>query len=57
MRELAGALIAHVGLGTIQVTRSAEPEGVLAIAEVWRPWRTWVTVLLRAAGGRVLARS
>ena len=24
-----------------------------AIAEVWRPWRTWVTVLLRAAGGRL----
>jgi DNA-3-methyladenine glycosylase II len=28
-----------------------------AIAEVWRPWRTWATVLLRAAGPRVLAGS
>jgi len=28
-----------------------------AIAEAWRPWRTWATVLLRAAGPRVLARS
>ena len=24
-----------------------------AIAEAWRPWRTWATVLLRAAGARV----
>jgi len=24
-----------------------------AIAEAWRPWRTWVTVLLRAAAGRL----
>jgi DNA-3-methyladenine glycosylase II len=28
-----------------------------AIAEAWRPWRTWTTVLLRAAGPRVLAHS
>ena len=28
-----------------------------AIAENWRPWRTWATVLLRAAGPRVLASS
>ena len=28
-----------------------------AIAEAWRPWRTWATVLLRAAGPRVLARA
>jgi len=28
-----------------------------AIAEAWRPWRTWVTVLLRAAGPRVLSGS
>jgi DNA-3-methyladenine glycosylase II len=28
-----------------------------AIAEAWRPWRTWATVLLRAAGPRVLERS
>ena len=23
------------------------------LAENWRPWRTWATVLLRAAGARV----
>jgi len=28
-----------------------------AIAEAWRPWRTWATVLLRAAGPRVLAQT
>ena len=28
-----------------------------AIAEAWRPWRTWATVLLRAAGPRVLSSS
>jgi DNA-3-methyladenine glycosylase II len=28
-----------------------------AMAETWRPWRTWVAVLLRAAGPRVLANS
>ena len=33
------------------------PSEFEAIAEVWRPWRTWATVLLRAAGPRVLARS
>jgi len=33
------------------------PRELEAIAEVWRPWRTWATVLLRAAGPRVLARS
>jgi DNA-3-methyladenine glycosylase II len=32
------------------------PKDFEAIAEVWRPWRTWATVLLRAAGPRVLAR-
>ena len=26
-----------------------------AMAEIWRPWRTWVAVLLRAAGPRVLS--
>lgn len=26
-----------------------------AIAELWRPWCTWATVLVRAAGSRVLA--
>jgi DNA-3-methyladenine glycosylase II len=33
------------------------PEEFEAIAEVWRPWRTLATVLVRAAGHRVLARS
>ncbi len=33
------------------------PKEFEAIAEAWRPWRTWATVLLRAAGPRVLARS
>jgi DNA-3-methyladenine glycosylase II len=28
-----------------------------AIAESWRPWRTWTSVLLRAAGPRVLAHA
>lgn len=28
-----------------------------AIAEGWRPWRTWCTVLVRVAGPRVLARA
>jgi DNA-3-methyladenine glycosylase II len=37
----------------------AEPnqEQLEAIAENWRPWRTWTTVLVRAAGPRVLATS
>jgi DNA-3-methyladenine glycosylase II len=30
------------------------PSEFEAIAEVWRPWRTWATVLLRAAGPRLL---
>jgi DNA-3-methyladenine glycosylase II len=35
---------------------SAEPnqQQFDEIAETWRPWRTWATVLLRAAGPRVL---
>jgi len=28
-----------------------------AMAEIWRPWRTWVAVLLRAAGPRVLSNA
>jgi DNA-3-methyladenine glycosylase II len=39
------------GLGAVPSPKEFE-----AIAEVWRPWRTWATVLLRAAGPRVLAR-
>ena len=44
---LAGQLY---GLG-----HDASPEEMHAIAERWRPYRTWATVLLRAAGPRVLA--
>jgi DNA-3-methyladenine glycosylase II len=29
----------------------------VAMAEAWRPFRTWAIVLLRAAGGRILNRS
>jgi DNA-3-methyladenine glycosylase II len=31
----------------------ASPEEMRAIAENWRPFRTWATVLLRAAGPRI----
>ncbi|HEY7009601.1 MAG TPA: hypothetical protein VH395_11715 [Jatrophihabitantaceae bacterium] len=30
------------------------PEQFALLAELWRPWRTWATVLLRAVGPRVL---
>lgn len=30
------------------------PERFALLAEMWRPWRTWATVLIRAAGPRVL---
>jgi DNA-3-methyladenine glycosylase II len=30
------------------------PAELTALAEPWRPYRTWVTVLVRAAGGRLL---
>lgn len=30
------------------------PQQFAAIADAWRPWRTWVTVLMRAAAHRVL---
>lgn len=33
-----------------------DPAEMRAIAEKWRPFRTWATVLLRAAGPRVLSR-
>jgi DNA-3-methyladenine glycosylase II len=33
------------------------PKDVERIAEAWRPWRTWVGVLVRAAGPRLLRRS
>lgn len=32
----------------------ATPAQAAALAEAWSPWRTWVAVLLRAAGGRLL---
>lgn len=44
-RALAGRLY---GLG-----HEASPEEMRAIAEQWRPFRTWATVLLRAAGPRI----
>lgn len=46
---LAGRLY---GLG-----HDATPEEMRGIAEQWRPYRTWATVLLRAAGPRVLDSS
>lgn len=42
---LAGRLY-HLG-------HDAGPEEMRAIAEQWRPFRTWATVLLRAAGPRI----
>ena len=33
----------------------ATPEQAAALGEAWAPWRTWVAVLVRAAGRRVLA--
>jgi DNA-3-methyladenine glycosylase II len=41
VREVAAALTGLDGLD--------EP-GFVALAEQWRPWRTWVSVALRAAG-------
>ena len=32
------------------------PDELAAIAEPWRPYRTWATVLIRAAGSRLLDR-
>jgi len=31
------------------------PKAAERLAETWRPWRTWITVLVRAAGPRILA--
>jgi DNA-3-methyladenine glycosylase II len=45
-QALAGQLY---GLG-----HDASPEEMREIAKTWRPFRTWATVLLRAAGPRVL---
>jgi DNA-3-methyladenine glycosylase II len=45
---LAGQLY---GLG-----RPATDPELTEIAEAWRPWRTWVSVLIRAAGPRILGR-
>lgn len=33
--------------------RSVDAAELIRIAEGWRPWRTWVMVMLRALGGRV----
>ncbi len=49
VRELARRLY---GLPSLPTAREFE-----ALAEAWRPWRTWVVVLMRAAGERVLARA
>lgn len=38
-----------------ELDHDATPEEMREIAERWRPFRTWVTVLLRAAGPRLLA--
>jgi DNA-3-methyladenine glycosylase II len=34
----------------------AEPKDAEGRAEAWRPWRTWIAVLIRAAGPRILNR-
>ena len=35
----------------------ATPKEAEQMAEAWRPWRTWVAVLVRSAGPRVLGQS
>jgi DNA-3-methyladenine glycosylase II len=47
VRELARALYG--------VTELMAPAQFEQLAEVWRPWRTWAAVLVRAVGPRVLA--
>jgi DNA-3-methyladenine glycosylase II len=47
VRELARALY---GVGELMAPAQFEQ-----LAEVWRPWRTWAAVLVRAVGPRVLA--
>ena len=37
------------------LNHAASPAEMRAIAERWRPFRTWATVLLRAAGPRLAA--
>ena len=37
--------------------RSVDAAELERLAEAWRPWRTWVTVMLRALGGRPDARA
>ena len=34
--------------------KACEPADFEAIAQAWRPYRTWATVLVRAAGHRIL---
>lgn len=48
--KLLGLIGDLYGLG-----RPATPDEAAALAEAWRPWRTWASVLVRAAGRRVLA--
>jgi len=48
--KLLGLLGDLYGLGG-----PATPAEAAALAEGWAPWRTWVAVLVRAAGRRVLA--
>jgi len=37
-----------------ELPRTPTDSEFLAMAEAWKPFRTWVTVLIRAAGNRVL---
>jgi len=39
------------------LTGPAHAADATRIASAWRPWRTWVAVLVRAAGAELLARS
>jgi DNA-3-methyladenine glycosylase II len=48
--RLLGLLGALYGSGVPMAPKDAE-----RLAEPWRPWRTWVAVLVRAAGPRILA--
>jgi len=50
--RLLGLLGELYGIGAL-----ATPDQAKKLAETWRPWRTWVAVLIRAAGGRVLGRA
>jgi DNA-3-methyladenine glycosylase II len=49
--NLLGLVGELYGLG-----RPASDAELVEIAEAWRPWRTWVSVLIRVAGARTRAR-